>query len=67
MKMIPYGKQQITEEDREAVEEVLNSDFLTQGPKVKEFEEYLNKSVGSRFAVAVNSATSAATYLHVKP
>ena len=58
MKSIPYGKQNIDEADIEAVVETLTSDFLTQGPKVKEFEEKFAKYVGSKYAVAVNNATS---------
>ena len=60
--MIPYGRQEITEEDIDAVVEVLKSDFLTQGPKVPEFENTVASHVGARFGVAVNSATSA---LHI--
>ena len=60
--MIPYGRQEITEEDIKAVVEVLNSDFLTQGPKVPEFEKLASKYCNSKYAVAVNSATSA---LHI--
>ena len=60
--MIPYGKQDITQQDIDAVVEVLTSDFLTQGPKVPEFESSLLKYTGAKFAVAVNSATSA---LHI--
>src|SRR5690606_17492394 len=60
--MIPYGRQDITQADIDAVVEVLQSDFLTQGPKVPEFEQRLAAKVGSSHAVAVNSATSA---LHV--
>ena len=60
--MIPYGRQEITEEDIDAVVEVLKSDFLTQGPKVPEFENTVASHVGVRFGVAVNSATSA---LHI--
>jgi len=59
---IPYGRQEITQADIEAVVEVLRSDFLTQGPKVPEFEAAVAKYVGARQAVAVNSATSA---LHI--
>lgn len=55
---IPYGKQNITEEDLQAVVETLKSDFLTQGPKVKEFEEAFAKYVGAKYAVAVNNATA---------
>lgn len=60
--MIPYGKQSITQNDINAVIEVLNSDFLTQGPKVPLFEASLVKQCGADHAVVVNSATSA---LHV--
>ena len=55
---IPYGRQEITEEDILAVVEVLNSDFLTQGPMVPRFEEAVAKRVGARYGVASNSATS---------
>ena len=60
--MINYGKQTITQEDLDAVKEVLNSDFLTQGPMVPRFEAALVKTVNAQFGVAVNSATSA---LHI--
>lgn len=60
--MIPYGKHEISKEDKEAILEVLESNFLTQGPKVPEFEKLLADKVGAKFAVAVNSATSA---LHI--
>ena len=56
---IPYGKQEITEEDIEAVIETLKSDFLTQGPKVPEFESRISKYCDSSYASAFNSATSA--------
>lgn len=59
---IPYGRQQISEEDIEAVVAVLRSDFLTQGPAVPAFEEALSRYCGVAHAVAMNSATSA---LHV--
>ncbi|MDB4130957.1 UDP-4-amino-4,6-dideoxy-N-acetyl-beta-L-altrosamine transaminase [Flavobacteriaceae bacterium] len=58
MKIIPYGKQHINEDDIKSVVDVLNSDFLTQGPVVKEFEDEFAEYVGSKFAVAVNNATS---------
>lgn len=58
MKPIPYGRQHITEEDIKAVVDVLNSDFLTQGPAIKIFEDAFAKYVGSRYAVAVNNATA---------
>lgn len=60
--MIPYGRQEITQEDIDAVVEVLKSDFLTQGPRVPEFENTVATHVGAKFGVAVNSATSA---LHI--
>ncbi len=60
--MIPYGRQEITQEDIDAVVEVLKSDFLTQGPEVPEFENTVASHVGAKFGVAVNSATSA---LHI--
>jgi len=60
--MIPYGKQDISQADIDAVLEVLQSDFLTQGPKVPEFEAKVATHVGARHALAVNSATSA---LHI--
>lgn len=58
MKIIPYGKQSITAEDIQAVVETLQSDFLTQGPKIEEFERKFSKYVGSKYAVAVNNATA---------
>lgn len=60
--MIPYGRQDITRADIDAVVEVLQSDFLTQGPVVPRFERTVAEHVGARHAVAVNSATSA---LHI--
>lgn len=60
--MIPYGKQEITQADIDAVVEVLKSDFLTQGPMVPKFEETVADHVGANHAIAVNSATSA---LHI--
>jgi len=56
---IPYGKQEITEEDIQAVVATLKSDFITQGPKVKEFEEKFAKYIGSSYAVAVANGTAA--------
>lgn len=70
-KPIPYGRQSINEDDINAVVETLRSDYLTQGPKIKEFEEKFAEYVGARYAVAVNNATSAlhlaTTALGVKP
>lgn len=60
--MIPYGRQNISQEDIDAVVEVLRSDFLTQGPVVPEFEKVVANYCGAKYAVAVNSATSA---LHI--
>ena len=60
--MIPYGRQEITQEDIDLVTKVLQSDFLTQGPMVPEFERAVAAHVGAKHAVAVNSATSA---LHI--
>lgn len=60
--MIPYGRQDITEADIEAVVSVLRSDYLTQGPMVPRFEKLAAGYVGVRYALAVNSATSA---LHI--
>ncbi|MCO6359480.1 UDP-4-amino-4,6-dideoxy-N-acetyl-beta-L-altrosamine transaminase [Roseivirga pacifica] len=57
--VIPYGKQSISQEDIDAVVEVLQSDYLTQGPKVKEFEEAFAKYVGAKYAVAVANGTAA--------
>lgn len=60
--MIPYGRQDISEQDIAAVEKVLRSDFLTQGPAVPQFEQAIAKFCHADFGVAVNSATSA---LHI--
>ncbi|MBV7298619.1 UDP-4-amino-4,6-dideoxy-N-acetyl-beta-L-altrosamine transaminase [Enterovibrio paralichthyis] len=60
--VIPYGKQDISQQDIDAVVEVLKSDFLTQGPKVPAFEAALMAHTGAKHALAVNSATSA---LHI--
>jgi len=60
--MIPYGRQDISEEDIAAVVAVLRSDYLTQGPMVPVFERSVAEAAGADHAVAVNSATSA---LHV--
>lgn len=60
--MIPYGRQEITQEDIDAVTAVLHSECLTQGPVVPVFEQTVADHVGAKHAVAVNSATSA---LHI--
>ena len=60
--MIPYGKQNINQADIDSVVNVLQSDFLTQGPQVPLFEKTVAGYCGAEFGVAVNSATSA---LHI--
>ena len=57
--MIPYGRQNVSEDDINSVVEVLRSDFLTQGPRVGEFEKAFAAKVGANHAIAMNSATSA--------
>ena len=59
MNNIPYGKQNITEDDIQSVIDVLRSDFLTQGPKIKEFEDAFAKYIGCKYAVAVANGTAA--------
>ena len=58
-KIIPYGKHNVTQDDINAVIEVLKSDYLTQGPKILEFEKEFAKYVGSKYAVAVSNGTAA--------
>jgi UDP-4-amino-4,6-dideoxy-N-acetyl-beta-L-altrosamine transaminase len=58
-KKIPYGRQNITKEDIDAVVEVLKADFLTQGPNIKKFEDAFATYVGSKYAVAVANGTAA--------
>ncbi len=60
--MIPYGKQDINQQDIDQVVNVLKSEFLTQGPQVPAFEQALVRQCGASHAIAVNSATSA---LHI--
>jgi UDP-4-amino-4,6-dideoxy-N-acetyl-beta-L-altrosamine transaminase len=59
MDFIPYGLQWIDEEDIDEVVSVLKSDWITTGPKIKEFEDALCSYVGCRYCAAVNSGTSA--------
>ena len=59
MNPIPYGRQNITEEDIIAVVEALKSDYLTQGPKILDFEVEFAKYIGSKYAVAVSNGTAA--------
>lgn len=71
MRFIPYGRQSITQEDIDAVVATLTSEFLTQGPKVAEFETAFANYVGSGYAVAVSNGTAAlhlcALALNVQP
>jgi dTDP-4-amino-4,6-dideoxygalactose transaminase len=60
--MIPYGRQDITHADVDAVVSVLKSDFPTLGPQIPHFEQAVAVHTGARHALAVNSATSA---LHI--
>ena len=58
-KLLPYGRQNLNEEDIHAVVEVLRSDWLTTGPKVPEFEERFSEWVGAKYAVSFSSGTAA--------
>jgi len=60
--LIPYGRQEVTQEDIDAVVRVLQSDFITQGPMVPKFEKAIASYTGADFATAVTNATSA---LHI--
>lgn len=62
MHYIPYGRQSINEDDIKAVVDVLNSDFLTTGPKIAEFEKKFADYAGAKYAVAVSNGTAA---LHI--
>jgi UDP-4-amino-4,6-dideoxy-N-acetyl-beta-L-altrosamine transaminase len=57
--IIPYGKQNITDEDINAVGKALKSEYLTQGPKIREFEDAFAQYVGAKYAVAVANGTAA--------
>jgi UDP-4-amino-4,6-dideoxy-N-acetyl-beta-L-altrosamine transaminase len=59
MKAIPYGRQNITDDDIQSVVETLQSDYLTQGPKIAEFEAAFANYVDSKYAVAVSNGTGA--------
>jgi UDP-4-amino-4,6-dideoxy-N-acetyl-beta-L-altrosamine transaminase len=59
MNSIPYGRQEITEEDINAVIQVLRSDFLTQGPAIEKFEKEFAAYIGCKYAVAVANGTAA--------
>lgn len=58
-KVIPYGRQTINNSDIQSVSQTLKSDYLTQGPKILEFEKLLAKHLNIKYAVVVNSGTSA--------
>src|SRR5688572_28207036 len=70
-KPIPYGKQFISKKDIAAVVSTLKSEFLTQGPKIAEFEQAFAAYVGAKYAVAVSNGTAAlhlcALALDIKP
>jgi UDP-4-amino-4,6-dideoxy-N-acetyl-beta-L-altrosamine transaminase len=69
--IIPYGKQHITQDDINAVVETLRSDYLTQGPKIAEFENAFAEYIGCKYALAVANGTAAlhlcAMALDIKP
>src|SRR4051794_22828288 len=58
-KLLPYGRQAVTDEDIAAVVEGLRSDWLTTGPKIEEFEKAVADRVGAQYAVAFSSGTAA--------
>ncbi len=70
-KSIPYGRHSISDEDIQAVIGVLNSDFLTQGPKIAEFEDKFSEYIGCKYAVVVANGTAAlhlsAMAMNIKP
>jgi UDP-4-amino-4,6-dideoxy-N-acetyl-beta-L-altrosamine transaminase len=57
--MIPYGRQNINDDDIQSIVDVLKSDFLTQGPVLPKFEKKICEYTGAKFAIAINSGTSA--------
>ena len=57
--IIPYGKHDISQKDIDAVVKVLKSDYLTQGPLIKKFENDFSKYIGSKYSVAVSNGTAA--------
>lgn len=59
MNPIPYGRQNITQDDIDVVTEVLKADYLTQGPRIAEFEQSFAEYVGSKYAVALSNGTAA--------
>lgn len=70
-KNIPYGKQFISREDIESVINALNSDYLTQGPIISQFENNFSNYIGNKYSVAVSNGTAAlhlcAMALNIKP
>ena len=58
-RFLPYGRQNIDQEDIQAVMKVFDGDYITQGPRIREFEEAFAVYVGAQYAVACNSGTSA--------
>lgn len=58
-KFLPYGQQWVDEDDIQAVADVLKGDYLTTGPKIKEFEEKLAEYTGAKYAVAISNGTAA--------
>lgn len=59
MKRIPYGRQHITDEDIQEVVAVLKADYLTQGPRIAEFEKAFADYIGAKYAVSVSNGTAA--------
>ena len=59
MKFIPYGRQEVSREDIEAVVAVLKSDYLTQGPAIESFEKAVSLEAGSSHAIACSNGTAA--------
>lgn len=59
MKAIPYGKQEITQQDIDVVIDALKSDFLTQGPQIAAFEKEFAQYIGCKYALAVSNGTAA--------
>lgn len=57
--VIPYGRQSISDEYIQAVLEVLESDYLTQGPSISAFENAFAEYVGAKYAIAVSNGTTA--------
>ena len=57
-KLLPYGKQFVDQKDIDAVIDVLQSDWLTTGPNILEFEKQFSERVGATYGVAVNSGTA---------